>query len=90
MDSFNEFNRYMAHLSEGFGHADRRVGLLCLCLDVIAAATGSSMIRVFQKLGKTFGEYHQPVLRPADSLSSTQKSGIFSHELLVELHLRFF
>ena len=31
MDTIKEFNRYIAHLSEGLGHADRHAGLSGYC-----------------------------------------------------------
>ena len=31
METFKEFERYIAHLSEGLGHADRHSGLKCYC-----------------------------------------------------------
>ena len=31
MEAFKEFERYIAHLSEGLGHADRHAGLKGYC-----------------------------------------------------------
>ncbi len=36
MDELREFDRYMAHLSEGLGHADRRAGLRGYCTGLMA------------------------------------------------------
>jgi SRSO17 transposase len=36
MDELHEFDRYMAHLSEGLGHADRRAGLRDYCTGLMA------------------------------------------------------
>jgi SRSO17 transposase len=36
MDELQEFDRYMAHLSEGLGHADRRAGLRGYCTGLMS------------------------------------------------------
>ena len=36
MEELREFERYMAHLSEGLGHADRHAGLRGYCTGLMA------------------------------------------------------
>lgn len=36
MDELQEFERYMAHLSEGLGHADRDAGLRGYCTGLMS------------------------------------------------------
>ena len=36
MEELGEFDRYMAHLSEGLGHADRHAGLGGYCTGLMA------------------------------------------------------
>ena len=36
MKELREFERYMAHLSEGLGHADRHAGLRGYCTGLMA------------------------------------------------------
>ena len=52
MDSATEFYRYMAHLADGLGHADRHAGLTGYCTSLMLPlsrksvepmATGSTM-----------------------------------------------
>lgn len=35
MEAFKEFERYIAHLSEGLGHADRHAGLKGYCTGLL-------------------------------------------------------
>ena len=43
MDIPNEFNRYMAHLSEGLGHADRHAGLSGYCTGLMLPLSRKSV-----------------------------------------------
>ena len=43
MDTFKEFNRYISHLSEGLGHADRRAGLSGYCTGLMLPLTRKSV-----------------------------------------------
>lgn len=43
MDDLAEFDRYMAHLSEGLGHADRRAGLRGYCTGLMAPVARKSV-----------------------------------------------
>jgi SRSO17 transposase len=43
MDTSSEFNRYMAHLAQGLGHADRHAGLSGYCTGLMLALTRKSV-----------------------------------------------
>ncbi len=43
MDTVKEFNRYMAHLSEGLGHADRHAGLSGYCTGLMLPLSRKSV-----------------------------------------------
>lgn len=43
MDDLIEFERYMAHLSEGLGHADRNAGLQGYCTGLLSALARKSV-----------------------------------------------
>lgn len=43
MDIFQEFNRYVAHLSEGLGHADRHAGLSGYCTGLMLPLSRKSV-----------------------------------------------
>jgi SRSO17 transposase len=43
MDDLQQFERYMAHLSEGLGHADRRAGLRGYCTGLMAPLSRKSV-----------------------------------------------
>ena len=43
MDDLIEFERYMAHLSEGLGHADRHAGLLGYCTGLMSPLARKSV-----------------------------------------------
>jgi len=43
MDDLQEFERYMVHLSEGLGHADRHVGLRGYCTGLMSPLSRKSV-----------------------------------------------
>jgi SRSO17 transposase len=43
MDDLQEFERYMAHLSEGLGHADRHAGLRGYCTGLMSPLARKSV-----------------------------------------------
>ncbi len=43
MDELQEFDRYMAHLNEGLGHADRHAGLRGYCTGLMSSLQRKSV-----------------------------------------------
>lgn len=43
MDAFKEFGRFIAHLSEGLGHADRHAGLKGYCTGLMLPSARKSV-----------------------------------------------